>query len=169
MNILKKTNRSENLGPLKKLGQLKRLALAALLLVGVAGGQAWAFPMKPDIKLLLQEAKQPRTNFVPARAGWNGPEESSASPAVNPTYEELRREPSVAQKRAQLASAAMPDWRLCLAIFSLIMMMRAAKGRKSPRKRTATVIAFHGVGSRVSTAMGPAVRLRPVVEGSEAA
>jgi hypothetical protein len=154
----------------RTLAKKVAMAAAALLVSGALGGpmagQAWAFPMKPDIKLLLQEAKQPRPKFVPARAGWNGPEEGSAPAAVNATYEEMLRQPSAAQKRAQLEAAALPDWRVLAGIGLLIAMLRAAKGwAKSPRRRQATVFAF----PRVGAAARPSAVLRPAIEGSEAA
>ena len=107
-------------------------------------GQAWAFPMKPDVKALIQEAKRPPLHFVPARAGWNGPEENSGAPAVNATYEDLRREPTPAQRRAELIAAAIPDWRICAAILLLIAVMRALKYKtvNARMPRPATVLDF---------------------------
>jgi hypothetical protein len=121
---------------------LKRtvITLAALMFAG----QAWAFPMKPDVKALIQEAKRPPLHFVPARAGWNGPEENVGAPAVNATYEDLRREPTPEQKRAQLIAAAVPDWRVCAGILLCIAMLRALKGKRADSRlaRPATVLEF---------------------------
>ena len=99
-------------------------------------GQVWAFPMQPNIKVLLDQAKQPRPHYVPARAGWNGPEEKSADAVPNPTYDELRREPSAAEIRHQLLATAVPDWRVFSAILAMIVMLRSIKsanpGRTGP-------------------------------------
>jgi hypothetical protein len=116
---------------------VKSVALALLLLVG----QASAFPMKPDIKLLLKQAQRPRTQYVPARAGWNGPEDKSALASPNPTYEELRREPTPAEMRAELLAAAIPDWRILLAIAGLILVLRVSV-RSTGKTRLAPVFAF---------------------------
>jgi hypothetical protein len=99
----------------------------SIFLTLVLIGQAWAFPMQPNIKVLLDKAKQPRPHYVPARAGWNGPEEKSADAIPNPTYDELRREPSAAEIRQQLLATAVPDWRVCLAILTMIVTLRMTK------------------------------------------
>ena len=119
----------------------KTLFLFAALMFA---NQAWAFPMKPDVKALIREAKQPPQHFVPARAGWNGPEESAAASSLNPTYEALRREPTPAERRAQLVAAMTPDWRVCAGILIFIGLLRTfklkqTKGRKA---RPATILAF---------------------------
>src|SRR5438309_11802832 len=94
--------------------------------------QAWAFPMKPDVKLLLEQAQRPRPHYVPARAGWNGPEEKSAASTPNPIYEELRREPTPAEMRQELLASAIPDWRVLLAILSCIVVMRLTLRERKP-------------------------------------
>jgi hypothetical protein len=103
--------------------------------------QAWAFPMKPDVKALIQEAKQPQQHFVPARAGWNGPEEASQA-ALNPTLEDLRREPTPAQRRARLIAAATPDWRVLAAIALCIGFIRVSRKPSTRSSRPATILPF---------------------------
>jgi len=98
--------------------------------------------MKPDIKALLNEAKRPHQKFIPARAGWDGPEEKSAVATVNPTYEQLRHEPSPAELREILLSAATPDWRICLMIGAIIATSRAMRQKEPPRSRAPEVIIF---------------------------
>ena len=110
------------------------------ILALVLAGQAWAFPMKPDIKLMLEQAQRPRPHYVPARAGWNGPEEKPAA-APNQTYDELRREPSPAELRQQLLTAAVPDWRAALAIVVLISVWRTSLRGARP-KRLVPVLGF---------------------------
>ena len=81
--------------------------------------------MKPDIKALLDQAKQPRPHYVPARAGWNGPEEKAADAVPNPTYDQMRREATPAELKQQLIAAAVPDWRVVLALMVMILGLRA--------------------------------------------
>lgn len=116
------------------------LVVAVLMMAS----QAWAFPMKPDVKALIREAKQPQQHFVPARAGWNGPEESAAASTLNPTYEDLRREPTAAQRRAELVAAAMPDWRALAAILFCIVTIRSLRFRqvKACNARSTTLVPF---------------------------
>lgn len=120
-----------------------------LVLLVLSASPAFALPMKPNIKSLLQQAQRPKTRFVPARAGWNGPEEKSAITEPNPAYDELRREPSATELRAQLFATAVPDWRILLAIAGFILAMRAV--RKSEKSRLAPVYAFPATGSVVSS------------------
>jgi hypothetical protein len=84
---------------------------------------SWALPIKPDIKVLLEEAKRPPVRFVPARAGWNGPEAKPAK-TLNATYEQLRREASPGEVRKQFLAIAVPDWRLLLCLAFLILFLR---------------------------------------------
>ena len=101
--------------------------------------------MKPDIKLMLEQAQRPHARFVPARAGWNGPEEKPAA-VPNPTYDELRHEPSPVELRQQLMTAAVPDWRAVLAIVALIAAWRTSLRGMRP-KRLVPVIAFRVTGA----------------------
>jgi hypothetical protein len=97
--------------------------------------------MKPDIKVLLKEAQRPHERFVPARAGWNGPEEKSASVTPNLTYEAMLAEPTPAEMRQQFFALALPDWRVLAGIVILIATMRVSKQTKQ-RRPMAPVIAF---------------------------
>ena len=97
-------------------------------------------PMKPDMRVLLQEAQRPQQKFVPARAGWNGPEEKSDTATPNPTYDAMRAERTPTELQQQFLAAAIPDWRVLMAICGLIAMMRVAKSNK-PRA-LAPVIPF---------------------------
>src|SRR5258708_26249005 len=65
-----------------------------------------ALPIKPKIEDVIKEAKKPPEKFVPARAGWNGPEEKSAVAAPNATYDRLRKSMSPEAARLQLLQAA---------------------------------------------------------------
>jgi hypothetical protein len=105
-------------------------------------GQAWAFPMKPDIKLLLDQAKQPRQHYVPARAGWNGPEEKASDAAPNATYDQLRREATPAELKQQLIAAAIPDWRIVLALMVMILGLRTMMRPRGEKRPLLNVIGF---------------------------
>jgi hypothetical protein len=84
----------------------------------------YALPIKPKIEDVIKEAKKPPEKFVPARAGWNGPEEKSAVAAPNATYDRLRRSMSPEAARLQLLQAAKPDWRLLLCVVGVIFFWR---------------------------------------------
>jgi hypothetical protein len=88
------------------------------------GGVLHALPIKPKIEDVIKEAKKPPEKFVPARAGWNGPEEKSAISAPNATYDGLRKSMSPEAARSQLLQAAKPDWRLMLAVVGVIFFWR---------------------------------------------
>src|SRR3954469_4414 len=98
-----------------------------------SGAVAFALPMKPDMKVLLDEAKRPPRRYIPARAGWNGPEEKSGAVVPNPVYDELRREPSPAEIRQQMLAVAVPDWRVLLVLGVLISFSRLALRSKRQR------------------------------------
>jgi hypothetical protein len=100
-----------------------------------------ALPIKPRIEDVIREAKKPPEKFVPARAGWNGPEEKSAVAAPNATYERLRQSMSPEAARMQLLQAAKPDWRLLLAVAGVIFFWRYKRTNEHP-------LAPRGQGSR---------------------
>jgi hypothetical protein len=98
-----------------------------LLLIGsvlISAGSLHALPIKPKIEDVIKEAKKPPERFIPARAGWNGPEEKSAIAAPNATYDRLRKSMSPEAARLQLLQAAKPDWRLLLCISGVILFWR---------------------------------------------
>jgi hypothetical protein len=116
------------------------LPAGILLFAFVFCGQAFALPMKPDIQVLLKEAQRPQEHFVPARAGWNGPEEKSAGAVPNLTYDALRAEPTPAEMQQRFFALALPDWRILTVICGLIFAMRMLK--TSQRRPLAPVISF---------------------------
>jgi len=104
---------------------------------------AWGLPLQPNIKLLLDEANRTPARYVPARAGWNGPEEKPARAAINPGYERLMHESSPAEVRQQLFNAAVPDWRVLLLIATVVITLRASTAtHKRETSRTAKVLSF---------------------------
>jgi hypothetical protein len=97
-----------------------------------------ALPIKPKIEDVIKEAKKPPEKFVPARAGWNGPEEKSAVAAPNATYDRLRKSMSPEAARLQLLQAAKPDWRLLLCVAGVIFFWRyklTHEHSSAPRER----------------------------------
>ena len=87
-----------------------------MIVVGSLESPAWAFPMRPDIKKLLQDASQPPVHYPAARAGWNGPEEKTAANSPNAFYDQMRKQTTSAERAQQLMQAATPDWRFLLAL-----------------------------------------------------
>jgi hypothetical protein len=95
-----------------------------------------ATPIRPTAKQILQDAKEPAADFIPARAGWNGPETQSAS-MVNPVLERFRPEAQREATRQALLAMAMPDWRiwtlLALIIIGLrLLVVRPEKSKLKP-------------------------------------
>ncbi|PYP85025.1 MAG: hypothetical protein DMG65_21500 [Candidatus Angelobacter sp. Gp1-AA117] len=86
-----------------------------------------ATPIKPTPKQVLKDVQRPETKFIPARAGWNGPENQTAT-SVNPLMERFSPEAQRAANRAALLAISTPDVRiwalLAMIIFSLRLLHR---------------------------------------------
>jgi hypothetical protein len=95
---------------------------------------AIALPIKPKIEDIIKEAKKPVVNYPPARAGWNGPEEKSAAPAANATYDRLRNSMSPEAARMQLFRAATPDWRALIGLAGVILVWRYRRSHPHGRQ-----------------------------------
>ena len=114
-------------------------AVCVLLFLGVV--DARATPIAPDVKQVLHQQEQtPAVQFVPARAGWDGPEAAPAAQAnPNPVLEAIGPAASERAARASLLSAVVPDPRAIAAIVLVILLLRrmrkaskaAARGRVS--------------------------------------
>jgi hypothetical protein len=101
-------------------------ALAALLFV-----PAGATPIRPDLKRLLAEP-QATQQFVPARAGWQGPE--------TPTPPPVHADATSRAVRASLWAAAIPDPLAVLGIALAILFLRWVRlspGRQQLRPHVA--------------------------------
>jgi hypothetical protein len=85
---------------------------------------ALATPIKPELKELLREAQRPQFQYMPARAGWNGPEVKPRSATLNPTYEKLKYAQSPEAVRKQVLSVILPDARALSALLFLIFTLR---------------------------------------------
>jgi len=101
---------------------------------------AAATPIKPDLKKLLNQP--PPRHFIPARAGWYGPEsQPSANANFNPTLEAYGPAGTARSLRAALAAAFIPDPKAVVAIAVLILLMRILR-IQNERRRTTKVIAM---------------------------
>jgi hypothetical protein len=111
------------------------MALLAIGFLLVAVVQAQATPIRPDIRKMVDEPQQDSTaQFVPARAGWDGPEmASSRAPAVNESLEAMNGRGLARARRAELISAATPDPRAILGIAALIFLLRLLKKQDEKR------------------------------------
>jgi hypothetical protein len=115
-------------------GLLKRilltLALACGFLLFLAAVDANATPIHPDIrKIVSQEQQETTTQFMAARAGWDGPEMRVA--AALPVHPGTG---SAGAVWAEFIAAATPDPRAILGIAVLIFLLRLLK--KQEEKRT---------------------------------
>ena len=104
------------------------LTLSGILLCGSVPSNAT--PIKVDLKRLLDQAENTRPyEYMPARAGWNGPEK--ATPAV---AQKVR--PADLQARQWLVRLAIPDPRMlvafAVAIFGLRIIRRGRESRLGP-------------------------------------
>ena len=94
---------------------------------------AAATPIKPTPRQVLQDAKSPADEFIPARAGWNGPETPSAR-GVSPLAERFRPDVQMRANRQALLAMALPDLRLWGFLAVTIFALRWALHRADRRK-----------------------------------
>jgi hypothetical protein len=93
-------------------------ALAAALII--AAVPARATPIRPDLQRLLAEPQMP-SQFVPARAGWQGPETPPPPQTPPGPIDSATRSRAV---RASIVAAAIPDPWALLAIAAAILFLR---------------------------------------------
>jgi hypothetical protein len=105
---------------------ISALTLFTILILGPASSHAT--PIKVDLRKLLDHAEKAQPfQYVPARAGWNGPEKPpvSISTAVIPQQD--------AEVRRWLVRLSVPDpfmvMAFTVAIFGLRMLRRMREGR----------------------------------------
>jgi hypothetical protein len=79
---------------------------------------AYATPIHPTAQQILKDAQKPDPEYIPARAGWNGPETQTTA-SVNPLLERFRPAAQMAANRDALLALATPD----LKIWTLLAMM----------------------------------------------
>lgn len=81
---------------------------------------AAATPIRPDVQRLLASPPTP-TQFIPARAGWHGPETPAPVQAIKG---QIGGASSGRAVRASLLAAAIPDPWAVLAIVAAILLLR---------------------------------------------
>ncbi len=88
-----------------------------------------ATPIKLDLKKLLAQPQPKKLDYVPARAGWDGPEQRP--PESNVYLQRYAPAASSHALRASLLAAAVPDWRAVLGLIALILFLRKTRKASS--------------------------------------
>ncbi len=121
---------------------LTGLALLVAWMVWLSATQAWATPMRPDIRRMIEQAQQPQPQFALARAGWNGPEaRRPAAVSTNPSLAQYNPAMAVRANRAALLAAAIPDPRALLALGLCILLLRWMRHSRSTQNRPQPIAA----------------------------
>lgn len=100
-----------------------RLRPIFLLLLTVAIPAA-ATPKRPDLKKLLAHPQTKPEPYIPARAGWDGPEQNPKSIAY---FHELAGANSAEANRSALVNLLIPDWRVLISLLATIFVLRYLK------------------------------------------
>ncbi len=109
---------------------LLTLAATAGFLLSLSAAPAMATPIRPDLQKLLAEPQEAAMQFVPARAGWQGPEMSPARAHVNPAAA-VEQSSAAEAARASLLAAVIPDPRVLALIALTILLLRRLR-KKQP-------------------------------------
>ncbi len=113
-----------------------RLGLTAVLVILLVGADALATPIRPDIRKLVEQRQQESMpQFIPARAGWDGPEMPPQA-RRNPSLETMGGAGMARAERAELISAATPDPRTVLGILALIILLRLLRRQDKDKEET---------------------------------
>ncbi|MDT8071099.1 MAG: hypothetical protein ROO76_23320 [Terriglobia bacterium] len=91
-----------------------------LLLLAFAVPAA-ATPKRPDLKEMLAQPQAKPDPYIPARAGWDGPEQN---PETTVYFQELAAINSPQANRAALLDLLVPDWRTVVALMAAIFLLR---------------------------------------------
>jgi hypothetical protein len=115
------------------------LAAMCLLFCAVA---AQATPIQPDVRKLLSQPEKANTSveFIPARAGWEGPEMTKGDVAQNPTLEVLGPAASARAARRSLSTAAIPDPRALAAVVLVILLLRRLRKLSGAKAASVTPV-----------------------------
>jgi hypothetical protein len=135
-------------------GLIKRVFIVTVVAAGLLaflGATGYASPIRPNIKKVLSQPSAPMPQYVPARAGWNGPEISTARTAPNPTYESLSPARAARELRSSLLATMMPDMRILALIALVILLLRRIRNYQQAHA-TAGVSAQNSVASTPSRA-----------------
>ena len=139
-------------------GLIKRVFVVMLVAAGLltfVGATAYASPIRPDIKKLLAQPAAPTPQYVPARAGWNGPEISTARTAPNPTYESLSPAAAARELHSTLMATMVPDYRvLVLLALVILLLRRMRKLQPIPATAHSSAISVQPTSSAVIPATG---------------
>jgi hypothetical protein len=108
---------------------ISAFTLCIILILG--SGHSHATPIKVDLRKLLDQAEKSQTfHYVPARAGWNGPEK----PPISVTAAAIPRQD--AEVRRWLVRLTVPDPFMVMAfgvaIFGLRTLRRMRESRLGP-------------------------------------
>jgi hypothetical protein len=138
----------------------------ALSLALVLAASGFAAPIKPDLNKLLAEPKDPPAQYVPARAGWSGPESPPRAQArYNPGLESINPAANASAMRSALLALAMPDLRAVAAIALIILLLRRMRNRAPARAlsapKTMAAAANAITPAKAATATPPGEELRP--------
>ena len=114
---------------------LVAMALMAIGFLVLAVMEAQATPIRPDIRKIVYEPQQDSTaQFVPARAGWDGPEMASGqTPGGNASLDDMAGSGLARARRTELLAAATPDPRAILGIAAVIFLLRLLKKQDEKR------------------------------------
>ena len=106
------------------------LTLSGILLFGTASSSAT--PIKVDLKKLLDQAENSRPyQYMPARVGWNGPEEPTFTPPRAIRLQDV-------EARQWLVRLAIPDPRMLVAFAAAILGIRLIRRGREGRPIPAT-------------------------------
>jgi hypothetical protein len=108
------------------------LCVVFTFLVAVA---CHATPIKPDLKKLLAQPVPKAPVYIPARAGWDGPEQKPPQESIY--FQRYGPQASARAMRANLLAAAVPDWRTVLGLVALIFLLRRLR-KASPEQHDAS-------------------------------
>lgn len=117
------------------------LLFTAGLFVFLFAIDADATPIRPNIRKLVTQNQAAPPPATPARAGWDGPEmprpEARTNPVLDPAV-------TLRSNKAALITAAVPDPRAILAVFVVILLMRALRKIQERQKllASANVVPF---------------------------
>lgn len=123
------------------MSRVKPFGLAlALIAIFFATGAAFALPVKPDLKKILNQQERGKRSYEPAQAGWNGPEMKRPQDGdPNPVLEAYGPAATARSVRAALVAAAVPDPKAVAAIAVIIILMRVMLQIEERRKQGAVV------------------------------
>ena len=110
--------------------------LQIIVLIAAFSALAGGSPIQPDMQKLLSNPHPQQERFAPARAGWDGPESSSATTdSARASLERFGPAATAREVRAGLISAAIPDPKIWGCLVMLILVLRIWLPEKTRRLR----------------------------------